>query len=174
MNASQIHLALNHVPLFFSIAGGLTLIYGFIKKNNSIKLLSLYFMIIGALFTIPVYVTGEGVEEIVENLPAVSESVIEEHEEMAKIGLIIIIVSGITALVSLVLKKKESVFKPLLMICALLSFTTFGVMAQVAHLGGQIRHSELRAGEVVLSNEEPNSANDQKEKSQEKEKEDDD
>jgi hypothetical protein len=89
MNASQIHLALNHVPLFFSIIGGCVLIYGFIRKNESIKILSLYFMIAAALFTIPVYLTGEGTEEIVEKLPGVSEGMIEEHEEMAKIGLII-------------------------------------------------------------------------------------
>ena len=114
MNASQIHLALNHVPLFFSIIGGCVLIYGFIRKNESIKILSLYFMIAAALFTIPVYLTGEGTEEIVEKLPGVSEGMIEEHEEMAKIGLIIIIFTGVSALGALLLKKKESLLRPAL------------------------------------------------------------
>src|SRR6188474_343966 len=108
MNASQIHLALNHVPLFFSIIGGLVLIYGFIRKNESIKILSLYFMIMAALFIIPVYLTGEGTEEMVEKLPGVSERMIEEHEEMAKIGLVIIIITGVAALSALVLKKKTT------------------------------------------------------------------
>ena len=149
MNASQIHLALNHVPLFFSIAGGLILLYGFLRKQEQIKFLSLYLMIIAALFIIPVYLTGEGTEEVVEKLPGVSESLIESHEEMAKIGLIIIIITGIAALITLIIKKKASLVKPSLILCAVLTFVSFGVMAQTAHLGGQIRHSEIRNGAVV-------------------------
>ena len=149
MDASQIHLALNHVPLFFSIAGGLILLYGFIGKQDQIKFLSLYFMIVAALFTIPVYLTGEGTEEVVEKLPGVSEGLIGEHEEMAKIGLIIIIITGIAALITLIIKKKVSLLKPALLLCVVLSFASFGVMAQTAHLGGQIRHSEIRSGVVI-------------------------
>ena len=167
MNASQIHLALNHVPLFFSIIGGCVLIYGFIRKNESIKILSLYFMIAAALFTIPVYLTGEGTEEIVEKLPGVSEGMIEEHEEMAKIGLIIIIFTGVSALGALLLKKKESLLRPALMLCVVLSFASFGVMAQTAHLGGQIRHSELRNDTTISTeSENVNSETDEKNKNE--------
>lgn len=106
-------------------------------------------MITATLFTIPVYLTGEGTEEMIEKLPGVSEGMIEEHEEMAKIGLIIIIITGVAALVAFVLKKKQSLLKPALILCVILSFVSFGVMAQTAHLGGQIRHSEIRSGAVV-------------------------
>lgn len=163
MNSSQIHLALNHVPLFFSIIGGLILIYGFIRKNDSIKMLSLYFMIVAALFTIPVYLTGEGTEEMIEKLPGVSEGMIEEHEEMAKIGLIIIIITGIAALSALVVKKRTILLKPALILCTILSFVSFGVMAQTAHLGGQIRHSEIRNG-TVISTESENTNNESEDK----------
>ena len=158
MNASQIHLALNHVPLFFSVAGGLILIYGFIRKADSYKFLSLYFMIIAALFTIPVYLTGEGAEETVEELPGVSESIIGRHEEMAQLGLIVIITAGILALGTLLIKKKPALLKTSLLVCAFLSFLSFGVMAKTAHLGGQIRHSEIRHG-VVLSTEKEDGEN---------------
>jgi len=171
MNASQIHLALNHVPLFFSIIGGLILIYGFIRKNESIKILSLYFMIAATLFTIPVYLTGEGTEEMIEKLPGVSEGMIEEHEEMAKIGLIIIIITGVVALVAFVLKKKQSLLKPALILCVILSFVSFGVMAQTAHLGGQIRHSEIRSGAVVT--DESENGNNEPDKKNKDEKDDD-
>ena len=165
MNASQIHLALNHVPLFFSIAGGLTLIYGFIRKNDQTKSLSLYFMILAALFVIPVYLTGESTEEMVENLPAVSESLIERHEGIAQVGLIVIISTGIAALIALIIKKKESLLKPLLMFCLVASIASFGVMAQTAHLGGQIRHSEIRKGAVAEQvNSEKNKDNQDKER----------
>ena len=66
MNAAQIHLALNHAPLFLSIIGGGILILGMIKKNESFKNLSLYFLIAAALFTVPVFLTGEGTEVLVE------------------------------------------------------------------------------------------------------------
>lgn len=98
MNAAQIHLALNHAPLFLSIIGGVILILGMIKKNESFKNLSLYFLIAAALFTVPVFLTGEGTEELVENLPGVNETAIEEHEDMAKISLIIIIITGAISL----------------------------------------------------------------------------
>lgn len=163
MNASQIHLALNHVPLFFSIVGGLILLYGFIKRNDSVKTLSLYFMIIATLFTVPVYLTGEGAEEAEEELPGVSEAMIHEHEEMAQVGLIIIIVTGIAALGALAVKKKALLIKPALILCAVLSFASFGVMAQTAHLGGQIRHSEIRIGTAV-SGESENEEDENKEK----------
>jgi len=153
MNASQIHLALTHVPLFFSIAGALILLYGFTRKLDQIKFLSLYFMIIAALLTIPVYLTGEGTEEVVEKLPGVSEGLIGEHEEMAMIGLIIIIITGIAALITLIIKKKTSLLNPALFLCAVLSFASFGVMAQTAHLGGQIRHSEIRSRGVIQEND---------------------
>jgi len=165
MNASQIHLALNHVPLFFSFIGGLVLIYGFIRKNESIKILSLYFMIAAALFTLPVYLTGEGTEEMIEKLPGISEGMIEEHEEMAKIGLIIIIITGVAALGALVLKKKTSFLKPALILCAIFSFVSFGVFAQTAHLGGQIRHTEIQNNSVASTkSENTNIESDEKKK----------
>lgn len=170
MNASQIHLALNHVPLFFSLIGGAILLYGFIKKSDSIKIMSLYFMIAAALFTIPVYLTGDGTEEMVEKLPGVSESMIHEHEEMAEIGLIIIIITGIAALGSLVLKKKALLLKIGLILSVILSFASFGVMAQTAHLGGQIRHNEIRNGTVVSTESE---SGEMENKNTEKEKDDD-
>ena len=173
MNASQIHLALNHVPLFFSVAGGLILLYGFIRRQEQVKLLSLYFMIIAALFIIPVYLTGEGTEEAVEKLPGVSENLIESHEEMAKIGLIIITITGIVALSTLIIKNRRSLVKTALIMCGILAFASFGVMVQTAHLGGQIRHSEIRNGAVVSTeNDTGENVYDEKSKTQ-REKDDD-
>ena len=129
-------------------------------------------MIIAALFTVPVYLTGEGTEEAVEKLPGVSEGLIESHEEMAKIGLIIIIITGITALITMIIKKKASLLKPALLLCVVLSFASFGVMAQTAHLGGQIRHSEIRSGTVIQENNNGENEGDEKNKGSE-EKDDD-
>jgi len=51
MNAAQIHLALNHAPLFLSVIGGGILLAGLFRKNDSYISLALYFLIAAALFT---------------------------------------------------------------------------------------------------------------------------
>lgn len=151
MNAAQIHLALNHVPLFLSIIGGGILILGLIKKNETFKNLSLYLLIGAALFTVPVFLTGEGTEELVEHLPGVSETVIEKHEDMAKLSLIIISITGVVALAGLFLKRNARLAKFAFTGALLLSLVSFGAMAQTAHLGGLIRHTELKTDSVTTS-----------------------
>lgn len=146
MNAAQIHLALNHAPLFFSLIGGLLLILGMIRKNDSYKSVSLYMLAAAALFTAPVFLTGEGSEELVENAAGVAESAIKQHEEMAKISMVIITITGVLALAGLFLRKKQSISKALMVIVVLFSLGSFGTMAQTAHLGGLIRHTEIQSG----------------------------
>lgn len=153
MNAAQIHLALNHAPLFLSLIGGILLIVGMIKKNETLKTVSLYMLVAAAVFTAPVYLTGEGTEELVENMAGVNEAAIEEHEEMAQLSLIIIIISGVVALLGLLTRKKESLSKIILGGAVLLSLASFGTMAQTAHLGGLIRHSEIQTGAVSTPGE---------------------
>lgn len=172
MNAAQIHLALNHVPLFLSILGAAILVLGMIKKNESFKSLSLYLLVAAAIFTAPVFLTGEGTEELVERLPGVNEAGIEEHEEMAKISLIVIIVTGVVALAGLLLKKNARAARLILVAVMVLSLVSFGTMAQTAHLGGLIRHSELNNGPTVNGQEKASGDNPQQ--TDEMQKKDDD
>ncbi len=153
MNAAQIHLALNHAPLFLSIIGGSILILGMIRKNESFKTIALFMLIAAALFTAPVFLTGEGTEELVEKLPGVNEGAIEEHEEMAKISMIIIAVTGVVALIGLLARKNAAVAKLVFLAAAILSLASFGTMAQTAHLGGLIRHTELQNGTATNEKE---------------------
>jgi len=171
MNAAQIHLALNHAPLFLSIIGGGILILGMIQKNESFKTISLYMLIAAALFTAPVFLTGEGTEELVEQLPGVNEGAIEEHEEMAKISMIIIAVTGAVSLIGLLARKNKSFGKFIFLAAAVLSLASFGTMAQTAHLGGLIRHAELQNGTVTneKGNDESEENEDAKNKAQQKE-----
>jgi uncharacterized membrane protein len=94
MNAAQLHLALNHAPLFFSLCGGLILIAGMIRNHPFTRQLGLCFLVAAALFTIPVFLTGEGTEELVEKMPGVAENAIGQHEDWAKITLGILAATG--------------------------------------------------------------------------------
>jgi len=149
MNTAQIHLALNHAPLILSIAGGIILLVGIIRKNESFKTLSLIFLIAGAAFTAPVFLTGEGTEVLTEHLPGVNETAIEKHESWAKISLIIIVITGVTALAALFFQRKGNMFRLTSFLLLCLSVVAFGSMAQTAHLGGLIRHSEITANTIA-------------------------
>jgi uncharacterized membrane protein len=160
MNSAQIHLALNHAPLFLSAIGGAILVFGMIRKNQSFKTLSLYMLVAASVLTIPVFFTGEGTEELVEQLPGVNETAIGLHEDWAKISLIIIAISGIFALSGLFLKKNASLAKIIFGGALILSLASFGSMAQTAHLGGLIRHTELQNGASAIESTNQNKDDD--------------
>jgi uncharacterized membrane protein len=146
MDATHLHLALAHFPIIGAIIGAALLAYGLFFKNREIQKVALATFIGMALLTIPVFLTGEEAEEAVEHLPGFSEQLIENHEELAEKAIWLMGVLGVLALVAYyAILKQLSFAKILLWITFIISLATFGVFAQVGNLGGQIRHSEIRA-----------------------------
>lgn len=143
MNSAQIHLALNHAPLFACLLGGILLLVSLVKKSVMLQMTALVLLVAGALITVPVFLTGEGTEELAEHLPGVSDAAMEKHEDMAKITLVIIAITGSLALLALLLRRKQSIQRILAILTIMMAFVSFGAMAQTAHLGGMIRHSEI-------------------------------
>src|SRR6476661_626776 len=107
MNASQIHLALTHVPVVLSFIGLVILSIGLLKKNETITKTSFYLLLAAGIFTVPVYFTGEGTEEIVENIPGVSESIISKHEDVANLTLVAISITALMALSGILFYSKR-------------------------------------------------------------------
>ena len=148
MDWTYVHLTTNHFPVVGAIFGTLILAWGIFKGERSVWSVGLWIMVFTGLIAIPVYLTGEPAEETVEHLPGVLESIIEEHEEFAKFGLISAIVSGIAALVSLAFLRRDpdgGKAKLLLFATLALAAITVGTMGWTAKLGGVIRHAEIRA-----------------------------
>lgn len=148
MNSAQIHLALTHVPVILSLAGLVMLVIAVIKKNASLIRTAYSFLAIAALVAIPVYLTGENAEEVVERMPGVSEAIIERHEQVALWGLVFIIATGLMALIGL-LVSRTLVASTIKVVVLFLALASGGLMVQTAHLGGQIRHSEIRSNTVA-------------------------
>ena len=98
MSTTQIHLALTHVPVILSFTGLFFLIGSYFIKNPFLTKVAFFTLAAAALFALPVYFTGESTEHAVENLPGISELIIEEHEDMAKIAMIVIMTTGLLAL----------------------------------------------------------------------------
>jgi uncharacterized membrane protein len=100
-----------------------------------------------AVCAIPVFLTGEPAEEMVEGLPGVSEALIEAHEEAAELAIWVMEALGLLSLLAFFIKfKTESTNKTVMGIAFALSLLTFGLMARTGYLGGQIRHTEIRTG----------------------------
>jgi uncharacterized membrane protein len=152
MNSVQMHLALTHVPVILSLTGLVMLIVAFFIKNTTLTRASYILLLVAGVAALPVFFTGEGTEEAIESLPGVSDAVIERHEEVAKLAMITISAAGLLALAALFSVRWQAathIFKILVLLFAVVSG---GLMVQTAHLGGQIRHTEIRSG-VALQQE---------------------
>lgn len=151
MNSVQMHLALTHVPVILSFVGLTMLAVAFFIKNETVVKTSYMLLLIAGISALPVFFSGEGTEEAIENMPGISESVIERHEDVANLAMISISAVGLLSLAALFSFKWQKTARILKVAVLLLALTSGGLMAQTAHLGGQIRHSEIRSG-VTMQN----------------------
>ncbi len=154
MNATHLHLILNHFPIVGTLIGFVILIYGLQAKNTSIQKLALYLFIVLAIISIPVYFSGEEAEETIEHLSNISKSDLHEHEEIAEKALVLIEILGITSLFFFYNQKKQFISdKILLKIIAVLSFITLFVFILVGNYGGKIIHSEIINDSKIIHND---------------------
>jgi DMSO reductase anchor subunit len=137
---------LNHVPVLGTIFGLALLAFALVRKDQGAAKTALGVFVIAALLAVPVYLTGEPSEEVVESLPGVSESFIERHEEAAGAALAGIVLLGLGAVAGLLRYRRETAvpawFTSVMLTASLVAG---GLMLRTANLGGQIRHSEIRA-----------------------------
>jgi hypothetical protein len=147
MNATHLHLILNHIPVLGCAFGLGLLVLGFWRKSDELKKASLLVFVIVAALSIPAYLTGEPAEGGVKGLPGVSGAIIEKHEEAAGVALTGTLILGVSALASLVWFRAGKLLPAWLSLAFLaISLAVSGVAAWTANLGGQVRHTEIRSG----------------------------
>lgn len=147
MNAAHIHLMLNHVPLFGAVAVTILLIVALVLRHQGVARAALVIAFLTAVVAVIVYLTGEPAEELVENLPGVSEATMESHEEIALIATIVLGGFAVIALYGL-FAFRHGVSMGFTRILLVLSLVPLFAIAYTAYLGGQIRHSEIRPAPV--------------------------
>jgi len=160
MNSVQMHLALTHVPVILSLVALVMLITTFLTKSSALVKTTYVIILLAGVAAIPVFLSGEGTEEAVEHLPGVSESVIQRHEELAQLAMISVAIAGGLAMIGLFLYKFALVARLSKVFILLLALTSAILMAQTAHLGGQIRHTEIRNGVAAQNANEIRDKND--------------
>src|ERR1700694_4708570 len=147
MSAAHVHLLLNHIPILGTIFGLLVLGYGMLMRSDEIKKTSLGVFVITALLTIPVYLTGDGAAQIVNNLPGVSTAIIQQHDQAATITMVAIQIIGALSLLSLWLswRSRQELRNWMMLAILTLALISSGLGAWTGSIGGQIRHTEVRA-----------------------------
>ena len=146
MNDAHLHLALNHFPIILPLLGLILMLSGIALKSEIIKRAAFFVFNCAALTCIAAYNTGEGAEEIVEEIQGIEEHYIEEHEEIAETFAILVYILGGISLIGLWANWKKKSFSNLLTIATVLfSFVVLFIAKETGTTGGEIRHSEIRA-----------------------------
>jgi len=145
MNDAHLHLIFNHFPILGTLIGLAILFAGIIIKNNAIKNVSYILFIVAAITAFISMSTGEGAEELVEEMPTVGKQIIHEHEELAEKLAIVLYVLGTVSIFGLVANiKKHHKAKLLSFIIAVVAFIGVVLAKSVGTSGGEIRHTEIR------------------------------
>jgi len=152
MNDANFHMVVNHFPIIGTIFGLGILITGIVMKNNVIKNIAYVLFCISAVFGFASMFTGEGAEEIAENLPSVTDQIIHEHEEMAeKLALVLYVLAGIS-LVGLFLNFKNHAKANVVSYFAFaIALVAVFLGKQTGTTGGEVRHTEIRSNVTVGS-----------------------
>jgi uncharacterized membrane protein len=150
MNATHIHLLLNHLPIIGTLIASAIMVWAIIKNNPKFKDFAAGLIVVLALSAIVVNTTGESAEETVENIPGVTETALETHEDAAKPALILTLAAGLLCAVYLFFSiRKLPVRKSLFVACTVVTVLAFGAMARAGYYGGQIRHTEITSEQAI-------------------------
>jgi uncharacterized membrane protein len=145
ISAAQVHLALNHLPMGLALVGVPLLGIALWRRSSELKAVGSLLLILAAVAAVPTFLSGEPAEEIVEHLPGVSKDVIHGHEESGEIALIWSGVLGALVLGAMCFERfKRPLPSSVWWGLVLMGAVCLGIFVRTAHLGGLIRHEEIR------------------------------
>lgn len=176
MSAVHFHLALTHLPIYGTLIGTLIFLYGMIKKNSTVTAIAQVIFIAMAVVTIPIFLTGEGAEESVEEMISGGHKVIHDHEEVAETAMWVMYLLGLLSIANLFrTRRTKEMNKTMNAINLLVAAVTCVIFFIVGNLGGQIRHTEIRNGNTTeMTNGHDQDENEDEEDEDEGEDHDDD
>ena len=145
MNKAHLHMVFNHFPiigLFFGIG---ILVYGVLKKQTILVNTAYIIFIICMIMGKATMMTGEGAEEIVEEL-GISHHIIHEHEEIAEKFMKLLYLLGLVSIFGLIANRRKHAKAYLIgYITLAIAVASAVVSTYVGNSGGEIRHTEIRA-----------------------------
>ena len=152
MNDAHLHMLVNHFPIVGTILGLIILIGGIYFRSISIKNTTYFIFIIATIFTVFSMATGEGAEEIVEDMPTIGREIIHNHEELAEKLAIVMYLLGVVSVIGLITNirnhPKATFFSYAIAVIAMVAVF---LSAKVGTSGGEIRHTEIRADSAGIN-----------------------
>ncbi|WP_220195338.1 hypothetical protein [Ktedonospora formicarum] len=146
MTLAHVHLLVNHFPILGTLFIMALFIIALVFRSTLMQKVSLWFLVVIALLTAVAYATGDKAEAAVQGLPGISEQIIHLHANVARIGLILMFITGVIALWGAVFYRKHHKLPRLLLITVLIVLLlNTALFAYVGFLGGQIHHQEIRS-----------------------------
>lgn len=143
MNSVHLHLMIVHIPIILVPLGAILLAFALLRKSDQFLKFGSTLFVASALFATAAFLTGDSSEEVVEDLPGVSEAQLESHEESADAALALSLALGALGLAGLAASRIPVAARAYLQIGMLLaSLLTSGALAYAAQEGGKIRHPE--------------------------------
>jgi hypothetical protein len=118
---------------------------GLWSRRDSLLRFGLLILVAISLAAVPVYFSGNQSEEAIEDLPGVHESSIEQHEDAARTVSVALGVLGMASLFGLIRFRRRVIPPAFAATMLAAAMVLSGAFAWTAHLGGLIRHDELRA-----------------------------
>lgn len=143
MNAAHLHIVLVHLPIVLIPTATIVLAFALLRKQGTVASVAMWLFVGASLCSIPAFLIGEQAEEIVEDLPGISEDTIEEHEEAAYVAFWLTLFVGATAASGILLGNKAPRFlQPTLKLLVGTGAVASASLAYTAYEGGKIRHPE--------------------------------
>lgn len=109
MNGAHFHLLVNHFPIIAVVLGLLILVAGLILKNKSVKNTAYSLFFIAVIFGFLSMYSGEGAEELVEDMPTVGHQIIHEHEEFAEQFVLALYCTGFFSILAFITSLKKQI-----------------------------------------------------------------
>lgn len=144
MDALQLHLLTNHVPIIGTFAALLVVVVGMIRRSDAAISTGLIVYTAMALVAVPAYLSGEEAEERVEHIAGINKGAIHEHEEMAELSLWFTVISGVLALGAVVTHMRNmQISSKIALAFVIMAMVAFAQAARTGHEGGKIRRPDL-------------------------------
>ena len=149
MNWTELHLALNHVPVIgvpFLMA---LLVWGLFRRSGEIVRLAHGWLILLSVVSIAIKFTGDFAADQSKDRLAPSQAQVERHEQSADQATTGLFLLGLVAALALFAGRR----KPLPprwagVLVLIVGFATCILLTRTARAGGQIGHPELRSAPV--------------------------
>lgn len=147
MNPAQLHLALNHFPVFGAAVVVLLLSWGLFRRSRDVVIAALGLTVLVAIGSYVAVATGEKAEHYVEDAAWFDEAVAHDHEKLGELALKAMLATGLIGLIGLWQLRGDRELRrlwPAITLVAMLVSTS--LLGWAAAKGGEIRHEEIRAG----------------------------